>query len=104
MAGAFAAEQVDQFIRDGFVRLEAAFPRALADECRGLLWIELGLDPRDPSTWQSPVIRLPGSDAAPFVEAANTPRLLETFDQLVGQGRWHPRPNVGTFPIRFPSA
>jgi hypothetical protein len=44
------------------------------------------------------------SDAPPFVEAANTPRLLAAFDQLVGPGRWYPRPHVGTFPIRFPSA
>ena len=97
------AEDVERFIRDGFIRLEAAFPRSLADECRGLLWAALGLDPVDPSTWRRPVIRLPGSDAPPFVEAANTPRLLEAFDQLAGAGRWYPRPNLGTFPIRFPS-
>jgi hypothetical protein len=50
------------------------------------------------------VLRLPGSDAAPFVRAANSPRLLAAFDQLVGHGRWYPRPNLGTFPIRFPSS
>jgi hypothetical protein len=104
MSGPFTVEDVDRFIRDGFIRLEAAFPRPLADECRRLLWAELELDPADPSAWQRPVIRLPGSDAPPFVEAANTPRLLAAFDQLVGPGRWHPRPHVGTFPIRFPSA
>jgi hypothetical protein len=104
MPGPLTAEDVDHFIRDGFIRLEAAFPRPLADECRRLLWTALELDPADPSTWRSPVIRLPGSDAPPFVEAANTPRLRAAFDQLVGPGRWYPRPNVGTFPIRFPSA
>ena len=104
MSGSLAAEDIDRFIRDGFIRLEAAFSPSLADECRRLLWTELGLDPADPWTWRRPVIRLPGSDAPPFVEAANTPRLLAAFDQLVGPGRWYPRPNVGTFPIRFPSA
>jgi len=45
MPGSLTAEDVEQFIRDGFIRLEAAFPRPLADECRGLLWAALGLDP-----------------------------------------------------------
>jgi hypothetical protein len=39
----------------------------------------------------------------PFAQAANTPTLHKTFDELVGPGRWLPRPNLGTFPIRFPS-
>ncbi|MCW5747428.1 MAG: phytanoyl-CoA dioxygenase family protein [Alphaproteobacteria bacterium] len=97
------AAQVDAFIRDGFVRLEAAFPRALAAQCRRLLWAQTGLDPRAPATWRQPVIRLPGSDAAALVRAANTRRLHGAFDQLVGVGRWRPRPTMGTFPIRFPS-
>jgi hypothetical protein len=25
------------------------------------------------------------------------------FDQLVGAGRWRPRPDLGSFPVRFPS-
>jgi len=98
----FTSRQVGTFIRDGFIRLEAAFPRAVAAQCRRLLWAQTGLDRRNPSTWQQPVIRLPGSDAAPFVRAANTTRLRAAFDQLVGTGRWHPRSGLGTFPIRFP--
>jgi hypothetical protein len=50
------------------------------------------------------VIRLAHSNATAFVRAANTRRLHGAFDQLVGAGRWHKRPNLGTFPIRFPSA
>jgi hypothetical protein len=100
---ALAAADVERFIHDGFFRLEGAFPRARADECRTMLWAKLGLDPNDRSTWTRPVVRLPGSDAPPFVTAANTPRLHAAFDQLVGAGRWHPRPHIGTFPIRFPS-
>src|SRR5919201_3714380 len=96
-------EAVERFVEDGFVRLEGAFSRSVADECRALLWAETGADPADTSTWTRPVIRLPVSDATVFVQAANTPRLIGAFDQLVGPGRWHARPNVGTFPIRFPS-
>jgi Phytanoyl-CoA dioxygenase (PhyH) len=37
-----------------------------------------------------------------FVAAANTPRLYEAFDTLVGEGRWLPRTSLGGFVIRFP--
>jgi hypothetical protein len=30
--------EVKQFIRDGFVRIDRAFPRELADEARAILW------------------------------------------------------------------
>ena len=100
---ALSRAEIDRFIADGFVRLEGAFPRALADEGRALLWAEMGLDPDAPATWTRPVIRLMGSGAPPFAAAADTPRLREAFDQLVGPGRWYPRTGLGTFPIRFPS-
>ena len=70
MKPSLTAAQIDMFIRDGFVRLEAGFPRAVAAQCRRLLWAQTGLDPRDPSSWTQPVIRLPGSDAEPFARAA----------------------------------
>ena len=54
------AEEVERFVRDGFVYLPEAFPRALADECRAFLWRETGLDPDDPATWTRPLIRLRG--------------------------------------------
>src|SRR5258705_100931 len=100
---ALSTHDVERFITDGFVHVEGAFPRSIADACRAALWAELPVDEHDRSTWTRPVIRLPGSDAPPFVQAANTPKLHAAFDQLVGRGRWYPRPNIGTFPIRFPS-
>jgi hypothetical protein len=96
------AEEVERFVRDGFVYLPEAFPRALADECRAFLWRETGLDPDDPATWTKPVIRLDGYGGDLFNAAVNTPVLHEAFDQLVGTGRWLPRDGLGTFPIRFP--
>src|SRR3569833_3935845 len=30
--------QIAQFIRDGFVRIDNAFPRALAEAARGIMW------------------------------------------------------------------
>ncbi|GAB2716860.1 phytanoyl-CoA dioxygenase family protein [Nocardia thraciensis] len=96
-------EQVEAFVADGFVKVEGAFPRAVADAGREILWRETGCDPDDPSTWTQPVIRLGDHAEEPFRQAVNTPALREAFAQLVGAGRWWPRGSLGTFPVRFPS-
>ncbi len=95
--------QVEQFITDGFVRIDHAFPRELADSARAVLWKATGCRPDDSATWTQPVVRLGMFTAPPFVEAANTPRLHTAFDQLVGRGRWRWPAAMGTFPVRFPS-
>lgn len=95
---------VERFIRDGFVRIDGAFPRALADAGRAILWRETGCDPDDAATWTRPVVRLSYYGDEPFRQAVNTPVLHAAFDRLVGKGRWYPRGDLGTFPVRFPSA
>ncbi len=95
--------QLAQFIADGFVRIDNAFPEALATQGREILWADTGLDPDNPATWTKPVIRLGQYGQQPFRDAANTPTLHSTYNQLVGPGRWLPQNNLGTFPIRFPS-
>ena len=94
----------DEFIADGFLRIDGAFPRALADEARQILWQATGCDPDDPATWTKPVIRLGMFTQRPFVDAANTPSLHAAYDRLVGAGRWRRPMAMGTFPVRFPSA
>lgn len=94
--------EVERFVADGFVHLPSAFPREVAEAGRALLWATTGCDPDDPVTWTQPVVRLPGLADEPFRAAANTPRLLAAYNQLVGAGRWIPRAGLGTFPIRFP--
>jgi hypothetical protein len=59
-ARALSDAQIEQFIRDGFVRIDRAFPRETADEARAILWRDTGCDPDDPATWTKPVIRLSG--------------------------------------------
>jgi hypothetical protein len=103
MPDSLSATQVAQFMRDGFVRIDHAFPRALADAGRAILWRDTGCDPDDPATWTKPVIRLGQYSQPPFAEAANTPVLHRAFDQLVGASRWLPQRSLGTFPVRFPS-
>ena len=95
--------QIDGFIRDGYIKIENAFPAKLGEAVRDVLWRDLGLDRGDPSTWQQPVVRLGMYDAPPFVEAAKTPRLTAAYDDLVGEDRWLAPRVMGTFPIRFPS-
>lgn len=94
---------IAHFIENGFVRIDGAFPAALAESARARLWRDLGLAPDAPSTWRKPVVRLGMYGEAPFVEAANTPRLAAAYDALVGAGRWLPLSAMGTFPVRFPS-
>jgi hypothetical protein len=96
-------QQIDAFITEGFIRLDRAFPRRLADEAREILWRDLGIDRTNPSTWTEPLVRLGQYGQRPFAEAANTPVLHRAFDQLVGAGRWLPRATLGTFPVRFPA-
>jgi hypothetical protein len=67
---ALSDAQIEDFIRDGFVRIDNAFPRELADEGRAIMWRDLPCDPDDPTTWTQPVIRLPGYGQAPFQAAA----------------------------------
>lgn len=101
---AFSPAQLAQFIDEGFVRLDEAFPREVADAGRAILWRDTGCSPDDPSTWKAPVVRLGGYDDLPFREAASTPRLYAALDQLVGAGAWVPPSGLGTFPVRFPHA
>lgn len=99
-------QQINQFVEDGFVRLEGAFDRALVQPCISVLndaLLEEGVDVNDERTWR-PVVRLLHSDDPPFFAAANSIRLQASWDQLVGSDRWFPRPGIGTFPIRFPSS
>lgn len=102
MGAVLSTEAIEAFLRDGFVRLDDAFPRELADECRAILWRDLGRDPDDPSTWTEPVVRLGGYADPPFRAAASTERLRGALDQLIGEGRWAPLLGLGTFPVRFP--
>jgi hypothetical protein len=94
---------LQRFIADGFLRIEHAFPRELAEAGRELLWRGTGCSPDDPATWTQAVIRLGDYPQEPFRRAANMPGLHAAFDKLAGAGRWLPRSSLGTFPVRFPS-
>ncbi|KAA6457931.1 phytanoyl-CoA dioxygenase family protein [Acidobacteria bacterium AB60] len=95
-------EQKEQFLRDGFVRIEEAFSTDTAAAAREILWRATGCDPDDKTTWTRPVVRLGDFAQEPFRQAVNSPVLHAAFDELVGPGRWIPRQSLGGFPVRFP--
>jgi hypothetical protein len=103
MKEVFNSNQIEQFIEEGFVRIDNAFSAEVAAEVRSILWKEIDADPNDPSTWTKPVIRLGMYSQPPFVQSANTPILHAAFDQLVGKDKWVACRSMGTFPVRFPS-
>ncbi len=90
------------FDTDGYLRLEGAAPRAVADAARELLWQQLDVG-RDPATWTQPVVWIADlTGAGPFGELARNPRLAEALDELCGEGGWLPRGALGNIPVRFP--
>ena len=94
--------EINQFINDGFVRIDNAFSAETAAAGREILWRDTGCDPNDRATWTKPVVRLWDYPQEPFREAVNTPVLHSAFDALVGRNRWVRRESLGSFPIRFP--
>lgn len=101
-------DEIESFMRDGFVKVGAAFGEDVAAECREILWDGVRaqvptIEPDDPETWTAPVVRLGEFAQEPFRRAANAPRLAEALDAVVGPGRWLPRQSLGTVPVRFPS-
>lgn len=98
-------EQVEDFVRDGYVAIRGAFSAATAAAARDVLWAEMapsGIDRDDPSTWDRPVIRLGEHGEEPFREAAASSLVAGAADRLAGAGKWAPRVSIGTFPVRFP--
>lgn len=94
--------QIEQFITDGFVRIDQAFSAATAQAAVAVLSKDLPCDLANPATWTEPVVRLGMYTQAPFVESVNTPLLHTAFDQLAGTGNWISCRSVGAFPVRFP--
>lgn len=103
MSDVLSKKEIEQFVRDGFIRIDGAFSSETADAALDILWNDLPYERSDPATWTAPVIRLGMYSQRPFVDSLNTPRLHTAFDQLAGSGKWIPCGSVGTFPVRFPS-
>jgi hypothetical protein len=99
-------EELDSFVRDGFVRLPGVVPRAVADACAAAVMEGVrrqGVDGDDPSTWTQPVVRIACPETPAFAAAGTQPVLWEAYDQLIGPGTWWARHGVGgSVAVRFP--
>ncbi|WP_198538761.1 mitomycin antibiotics/polyketide fumonisin biosynthesis protein [Mycolicibacterium wolinskyi] len=94
---------VNEFMRDGFVKVEQAAPVEIADAARDLLWKQIGLSPDEPASWTQPVVWAADlTGQGPFGELAGSRVLSEALDQVCGPGGWAPRGALGNIPIRFP--
>ncbi|HEY8388785.1 MAG TPA: hypothetical protein VIK74_09285 [Parasegetibacter sp.] len=102
MSEILSKKEIDQFINDGFVRIDNAFPSQLAEEVVDILWKDIPFERSHPSSWTEPVIRLGMYTQQPFIDSVNTPKLHDAFNQLVGYNKWAPCRSVGAFPVRFP--
>ena len=94
---------VDAFLADGYVKIEQAAPRAVADAARALLWKQLNLSPDDPGGWSAPVLWAADlTGAGPFGELVRSAKLVAALDRICGVGGWLPRGSLGNIPVRFP--
>jgi hypothetical protein len=94
---------IEQFIHEGFVRIENVFSAATAAAARDILWKDLPFNRTDPNTWTAPVVRLGMYTQPPFLNSVNSPALHNIFNQLIGIDKWVRCQSVGTFPVRFPA-
>ncbi|MGO1669331.1 MAG: phytanoyl-CoA dioxygenase [Sphingobacterium sp.] len=97
-------KEIQQFIQDGFIRIDNAFSEEVAMNARQILWNDLPLEESKPEQWTEPVIWLGMYSQQPFLDSVNSKVLHQIFDQLVGQDNWLPCRSVGSFPVRFPVA
>ncbi|MCH5687902.1 hypothetical protein LWM68_28730 [Niabella sp. W65] len=90
-------EQIEQFVYDGFVRIDNAFSNEVANAALDILWQDIPFDRSKPESWTEPVIRLGMYSQEPFIKSLNTPSLYALFDALLGTNTWIPCKSVGTF-------
>ena len=75
-------EQVQHFLDRGYVVVEQALSRELADEWRSFAFERLGYDPEDPATWAEERIHMPTMTRWRVAEVA--PRAWAAICDLVG--------------------
>jgi hypothetical protein len=83
--------QIEQFMELGWVKLEEAFPKALALECQSFLWEQLrpyDIARNEPTTWKKPMIHMQQSFRSPSFDRCNSERLGGAIEDLIGVDRW----------------
>jgi len=95
------------FLANGFVVLRGAVAPQIVQACVQVIEQQVrarGVDLRDSATWTEPVVRIVCPEGPEFAAAGTSPLLWQTYDALLGRGRWVQRQGVGgTTPVRFPN-
>ncbi|TFY79606.1 hypothetical protein EWM64_g4403 [Hericium alpestre] len=75
-------EQVDFFMENGYVVVKNAFFKETADEWTKDVWVRLGMDPNDKSTWSKDRIHMPKHKEERVATFA--PKAWEIMKELLG--------------------
>ncbi|KAI0701564.1 hypothetical protein C8T65DRAFT_269524 [Cerioporus squamosus] len=75
-------EEIDFFMENGYLVVKQAFSAEKAAEFTKDMWVRLGLDPDDPSTWDRERIHMPVHKREPVASFA--PRVWEIMKELLG--------------------
>ncbi|KAG7099515.1 hypothetical protein E1B28_001360 [Marasmius oreades] len=75
-------EQVDQFLEQGYIVVKNAFSRDAAAQWTETIWIRLGLDPNDKTTWDRERIHMPSHKREEVVKFA--PKAWAAITDLLG--------------------
>src|SRR5690606_41247402 len=58
MKDILSKNEIEHFIQKGYIRLQRAFPKEMADAALDILWNDLPCERANPTTWTEPVYRL----------------------------------------------
>ncbi|KAK7692761.1 hypothetical protein QCA50_004394 [Cerrena zonata] len=79
---ALSPEQVEFFMKNGYVIIKQAFTKEQAAAWTETVWVRLGLDPDDKSTWDKETIHMPSHRKEPVASFA--PKAWEAMKELLG--------------------
>lgn len=80
--GPLSAAQIEQFVSQGFIKIDQAFSRETAEHWQADCCRRLGIDPNDMATWHTDRVHMPGSNHFDCREFA--PKAWEAACQLCG--------------------
>ncbi|KAI0784778.1 hypothetical protein C8Q75DRAFT_809675 [Abortiporus biennis] len=79
---ALTPEQVDCFLENGYVIIKRAFTKEQASQWTKTVWIRLGMDPDDKSTWDREKVHMPYHKRETVASFA--PKAWEAIKELLG--------------------
>jgi hypothetical protein len=91
-------DQVEQFIENGWVRVEEAYPREVALKAQQIVWDNVekrGVFKNDPATWTIDMLQMNENYEHDEFQRCNTLRMADAIEDLIGEGRWAERSVYG---------